>query len=260
MPRERSRTGLSPSSGLPARPPSTTPTVVLEDFLSNAWIRSLHRCRRGTFGSRLSRRGRRDASWMNGPLTIKYRRRVARDLTRSDNRWRTTSTAARHGPAELRRSSPWRSLEGFWTIAWQCSSKTASSPLSGSATASEMYLRGFAGRTSARHPSSISPPMVWVANGRPNWRLWMPTTMPMQPVEHLRPQQRDGTSSQSCGSTAQEAHAALQTARWKAVQRAKRKGAVHAWDRSGSRGYTAETRCNKPYMERREATCGSHLD
>ena len=70
------------------------------------------------------------------------------------------------------------------------------------------------------HPSSISPPMVWVANGM--WRLT--TTMPSSPAvatgRDVRKAVHGARSPRRC--------------RRQAVQK---QGAVHAWDRPGA-GYT----------------------
>ena len=89
-----------------------------------------------------------------------------------------TSTAARHGQADLRRSSC-GCARGTGTDGWQCSTRDATSHLR-----KRHRVRVSSGASPGEprtHPSSISPPMVWVANGRPNWRLWMPTTMPSSP-------------------------------------------------------------------------------
>ena len=66
-----------------------------------------------------------------------------------------------------------------WTIAWQCSTRDATSHLR-----KRRRVRVSSGASPGEprtHPSSISPPMVRVANGRPSWRLWMPTTTPSSP-------------------------------------------------------------------------------
>ena len=106
-------------------------------------------------------------------LCFKYRRRVARDNT-VRYRWRTLQLL----PGTDRPTSPeqlWMCSKD-WTIAWQCSTRDATSHLR-----KRRRVRVSSGASPGEprtHPSSISPPMVWVANGRPNWRLWTPTTMP----------------------------------------------------------------------------------
>ena len=144
-----------------------------------------------------------------------------------------------------------------WTIAWQCSTRDATSHLR-----KRHHARVSSGASPGEprtHPSSISPPMVWVANGRPNWRLWMPTTMPSIPspppvatgrdefaklwvhgarsprrcrrpggrrCEHpIATSGRNGTGRvRKAVGPRRKKPTPLQTARWKAVQRAKRKG------------------------------------
>ena len=98
------------------------------------------------------------------------------------------------------------------------------------------------------HPSSISPPMVWVANGRPSWRLWMPTTTPSSPSPPPAATARDEFAKLWA---AQEAHAAAD-GQVEGGAEGEAKGAVHAWDRPGA-GYTQRL---KKYMNA-EISCGA---
>ena len=137
-----------------------------------------------------------------------------------------------------------------WTVAWKCNTKTASSPLR-----KRHRVRVSSGASPGEprtHPSSISPPMVWVANGMPNWRLWMPTTMPSSPspppVATVT-----GRVRKAVTSTAQEAHAAAD-GQVEGGAEGEAQGAVHAWDRPGA-GYTQ--RHGEKVHEHREPTYGA---
>ena len=107
-----------------------------------------------------------------------------------------------------------------WTIAWQCSTRGAASHLRKRRRVRVSF--GASPGEPHTHPLSISPPMVWVANGRPSWRLWTPTTTPSIPSPPPAATARD-EFAKTVGPRLRKP-TPLQTARWKAVQRAKRKG------------------------------------
>ena len=131
-------------------------------------------------GSRLSRRGRRRCAW----------RRSCASSTGAESPGTTRSdTAGAHFnccPARTGRPTPeqlWMCSKD-WTIAWQCSTRDATSH-----HRKRHRVRVSSGASPGEprtHPSSISPPTVWVLNGRPSWRLWMPTTMPSSPSSGCR--------------------------------------------------------------------------
>ena len=144
---------------------------VLEDFLP----RFNGRFKVPARESEIAYRAVDDGMRLERVLCFKYRRRVARDNT-VRYRWRTLQLLPgtdRPTPEQL-----WMCSKD-WTVAWQCSTRDATSHLR-----KRRRVRVSSGASPGEprtHPSSISPPMVWVANGRPSWRLWMPTTMPSSP-------------------------------------------------------------------------------
>ena len=118
-----------------------------------------------------------DGMRLDRVLCFKYRRRVARDNT-VRYRWRTLQLL----PGKDRPTYAGAAvnvLEGLDdSLAVQ--HRGTHRPLTGSATTSECPP-GLRRENHALTHHPISPPMVWVANGRPSWRLWMPTTMPSSP-------------------------------------------------------------------------------
>ena len=109
-------------------------------------------------------------------LCFKYRRRVARDNT-VRYRWHTLQLL----PCTDRPSYAGAAvnvLEGLdGRLAVQHEERIVPSQ---EVPPRPSVLRGFTKRTHT-HPLSISPSTVWTENGRPNWRLWTPTTMPSIP-------------------------------------------------------------------------------
>ena len=209
---------------------------VLEDFLP----RFNGRFKVPARESEVAYRAVDDGMRLEKVFCFKYRRRVARDNT-VRYRWRTLQLLPGTGRPSYAGAAV-DVLEGL-------DGRLAVQPRDATSHLRKRHrVRVSSGASPGEphtHPSSISPPMVWVANGRPNWRLWKPTTKPST--------QRDGTSSQSCGSTAQEAHAAAD-GQVEGGAEGEAKGAVHAWDRPGS-GYTQ--RHGEKVHERRESTCGA---
>ena len=112
-------------------------------------------------------------------------------------------------------------------------------------------LRGFAGRTT--HSPIIHQPTNGLGS---KWEAKLATLDANhdaeQPRRHLR-SQRDGTSSQSCGSTAQEAHAATD-GQVEGGAEGKAQGTVHSRDRPRA-GHTQRHR--EEVLERRESASGA---
>ncbi len=79
----------------------------------------------------------------------------------------------RHTPEQLLMCSK------GWMIAWQCSTRGATSHLRKRHRVRVSF--GASPGEPRTHPSSISPPTVRIADGRPHWRLWTLITMPRIP-------------------------------------------------------------------------------
>ena len=147
-----------------------TPTVVLEGFLP----RFNNRFKVPPQESEVVYRTIDEGVCLDKVLCFKYRRRVARDNT-VRYRWRTLQLL----PGTDRPTYAGAAvdvLEGLDdSLAVQNEGRDIPSQ---EAPPRPSVLRGFAGRTahSPNHPSR--PQMAWAANGRPDWRLRTPTTMP----------------------------------------------------------------------------------
>ena len=109
-------------------------------------------------------------------LCFKYRRRVARDNT-VRYRWRTLQLLPDTGRPSYAGATV-NVLEGL-DGPWKCNTRDATSHLRKRRRVRVSF--GASPREPHTHPSSISPPTVWAENGRPNWRLWTPTTIPSIP-------------------------------------------------------------------------------
>ena len=155
-PQERSRTGSSANSDLRVRLPSMTPT--------ECWSTSFHA---STNASRCPRRSRKSpiAQWTKGCV---WRGSCASSTgaespgtTRSD----TAGAPCNCCPARTGRPMPeqlWMCLKDC-TIAWRCSTRGATSLLR-----KRRHVRAYFAASQGEphtHPSSISLPTVWVANG-----------------------------------------------------------------------------------------------
>ena len=160
-----------------------------------------------------------------------------------------TSTAARHGPAELRRSSC-GCARRTGRYAWQCSTRDAIIP-SQEAPPRPSVLRGFAGRTT--HSPIIHQPTNGLGS---KWAAKLATLDANHDAEQpVATSGRDGAGRvrKTVTSTAQEAHAAAD-GQVEGGAEGEAKGTVHAWDRPGA-GYTQ--RHGEKVHERREPTCGA---
>ena len=154
---------------------------------------------------------------LEGILCFKYRRRVARDNT-VRYRWRTLQLL----PGTDRPSyagAAWMYLRN-WMEPCGCNTKNVTSPLrrrhhvraSFAASLAEPYIRLY----------SIAPTTVWEENGRTDWRLRTPLAMPKSPLTTSG--HNDTERSRKAATRRHRKPTPLQTARWKAVQKAKRKG------------------------------------
>ena len=203
---------MSPNCGLPARPRSTTPTVCWKTSFHASTVAS--RCRRGSRKSPI-------APWTTGCVwtgsCAKYRRRVARDNT-VRYRWRTLQLL----PGTDRPTYAGAAvdvLEGLDdSLAVQHEEHIIPSQ---EAPPRPSVLRGFARRTT--HSPIINQPTNGLGT---KWEAKLATLDANHDAEHpIATSGRNGTGRvRKAVGPRRKKPTPLQTARWKAVQKAKRKG------------------------------------
>ena len=179
-------------------------------------------------------------------LCFKYRRRVARDNT-VRYRWRTLQLLPGTGRPSYAGATV-NVLEGLdGRLAVQHEERIVPSQ---EAPPCPSVLRGFARRITHTHHQSAHQRSGQKMGGQTGDSGCQPRCRAAR--RHLR-SQRHGTSSQNCGPTAQEAHAAAD-GQVESGAESETQGTVHAWDRPGA-GYIQ--RHGEKVHERREATCGA---